>query len=259
MPRVLRAFAVLAVIGVAWLLAWRSAQRVEIAGRAQREAEAARATAARQDALRAADGVEPGAPMRVLLRVEPAVLDCGDLVPDVLTTRTVTLRNLTDQPVRVVRAVSECGCTAPNAPQDPIPASGSVQAEIQIRPGATQGERLSKRVTFEVAGGLPASCMVQGVGGIYLQFAPTTLQAPADDVAEPPPGEITLESRVGVHFEITEVDPSIEQDAPSRPDLRQVVRIDWKLWREAGRPMQVRIVTDHAGAPPITVVLRRHG
>jgi hypothetical protein len=40
--------------------------------------------------------------------------------------------------------------------------------------------------------------------------------------------------------------------------VRQVVRIDWKLWREAGRPFQVRITTDHAGAPPISVVIRRH-
>jgi hypothetical protein len=255
MHRALRALAVLAVVGVAWLLAWRHSQQAALARRAQAQ-DAAASKAPIDEATPGAS--EPSAPLHELVRVEPATLDFGDLVPDLITVRSVTLRNLSDHPVRITRAVSDCGCTAPSAPTGPIPAGGAVETEIQMRPGSTQGERLTKRVTFEVEGGLPAFCTVTGQVGMYLQCAPLALQAPADSVADAPPGEITLESRVDIPFEVTEVDPSIEVDAPSQPATRQVVRIDWKLWREAGRPMQVRIVTDHAGAPPITVVLRRH-
>ena len=256
MDRALRALGVLAVVGVAWLLAWRYSQQAAMARRAQAQ-HAATTQGAASDAT-AAVASEPGAVLRELVRVEPATLDFGDLVPDLITVRSVTLRNMSDQPVRIVRAVSDCGCTAPTAPTAPIPPGGAVETEIQMHPGTTQGERLNKRVTFEVEGGLPAFCAVTGVVGMYLQCAPMTLDAPADASADAPPGEITLESRVDIPFEVTEVDPSIEVDAPSRPATRQVVRIDWRLWREAGRPMQVRIVTDHAGAPALTVVLRRH-
>ena len=253
MSRAPRAFLVLLMVGVAWLLAWRHAQQVSSERRTQRTEGHAESPA---PALRTPS--EPDAPLRELVRVEPSTLDFGDLVPDLVVTRSVTLRNLSDRPVRILRAVSDCGCTAPTAPVDPIPAGGSVETDIQMRPGSTQGERLSKRVTFEVEGGLPASCAVTGVVGMYLDCTPLTLEAPPDSRQDAPPGEIVLESRVGIHFEVTEVDPSIEMDALSRPETRQVVRIDWELWREAGRPMQVRIVTDHAGAPTVTVTIRRH-
>lgn len=252
MHRVPRAIAVLVVIGLAWLLAWRHAQQADLQRKAQRASVPAQAEPPPSPAS------EPGEPLRELVRVEPATLDFGDLVPSLLVTRSVTLHNLSDRPVRIVRAVSDCGCAAPTAPAGPIPPGGSVQTDIDVRPGAVQGERMSKRVTFEVQGGLPATCTVTGVIGTYLRCTPTVLDAPPASQVDAPPGEIVIESRVDVHFEVTEVDPSIEVDAVSRPATRQVVRIDWKLWREAGRPMQVRLVTDHADAPELTVVLRRH-
>lgn len=253
MSRASRAFVVLLVIGFAWLMAWRHAQQAQAERRAQRVAEPVETAASIPPAT-----IEPGTPLRELVRVEPATLDFGDLVPDLVVTRSVTLHNLSDRPVRILRAVSDCGCTAPTAPTAPIPAGGAVETDIQMRPGSTQGERLSKRVTFEVEGGLPAACTVTGVVGTYLDCTPLTLDAPADSQQDAPPGKIALESRVGIHFEVTEVDPSIEMDAISRPETRQVVRIDWKLWREAGRPMQVKVVTDHAGAPTVAITIRRH-
>lgn len=257
MNRMLASIAVLAAVLVAALLAWRMG-RV-----AQLERDKVTATMKAVQAAREAERLEveatmkPGEPLVERLRVEPATVDFGDLLPDIQASRTVRLHNVGDRPLRVLRAVADCGCTTPSVPLGPIPAGGSIETEITVRPGFTQGTKLSKRVTYEVEGALPAFCMVEGVVGTYIRFTPTSLDAPgagADAVA----GEITLESALGIPFTVTEVEPSIDADAPVEPSVRQVVRIDWKLWREAGRPMQVTITTDHAGAPPISVVIRRH-
>lgn len=257
MNRMLASIAVLVAVLVAALLAWRTG-RV-----AQLEREKVTATMKAVQAAREAERLEaeaaakPGEPLVERLRVEPAVVDFGDLLPDIQVSRPVRLHNIGDRPVRVLRAVADCGCTTPSAPTEPIPPGGSVETEISVRPGVTQGTKLSKRVTYEVEGALPAFCTVEGVVGTYIRCAPTTLDAPAEG-ATTAAGEITLESAVGIPFTVTEVEPSIEVDGPVEPAVRQVVRIDWKLWREGGRPMQVTITTDHAGAPPISVVIRRH-
>ena len=126
-----------------------------------------------------------------------------------------------------------------------------------MRPGLTQGTRLSKRVTYEIEGALPAFCRVEGMVGSYIRCTPMILDAPAAGV-ELPPAEIELRSMTGIPFTVTEVEPSIESDGPTEPALRQLVHIDWRLWREAGRPLQVTISTDHSGAPAIPIVIRRH-
>jgi len=192
------------------------------------------------------------------VRVEPATIEVGELAPESRVTRTVRLRNVSDRAVRVLRAIADCSCTASTVPQEPIPAGGSVDTEITVQPGTTQGVRLSKRITFEVEDALPASCIVEGSVGTWLRWSPTALDAPAEG-ADLPPAEIAIESAVGAPFTVTEVDPAIETDDPADPAVRQVVHIDWALWREAGRPMQLTITTDHRGAPPVRVVIRRHG
>lgn len=257
MNRMLASIAVLAAVLVAALLAWRMG-RVAQLEREKVTASIKAVQAAREaERLEAEASVKPGEPLVERLRVEPATVDFGDLLPDIQVSRAVRLHNIGDRPIRVLRAVADCGCTTPSVPMEPIPVGGSVETEITVRPGFTQGTKLSKRVTYEVEGALPAFCTVEGVVGTYIRCSPTSLDAPAA-AAEAPAGEIVLESALGIPFIVTEVDPSIDADAPVEAGIRQVVRIDWKLWREAGRPMQVTIKTDHAGAPPIAVVIRRH-
>lgn len=256
MNRLLASIAVLAAVLVAALLAWRTGRMAEIE-REKVTASVKAVQAAREaERLEAAAAARPGEPVVERLRVEPAVVEFGDLLPDIQVSRTVRLHNIGDRPIRVLRAVADCGCTAPSVPLEPIPAGASIETEISVRPGVTQGSKLSKRVTYEVEGALPAFCTVEGTVGTYIRFAPATLDAPVDG-KESGPGEVTLESALGIPFTVTEVEPSIDADAPVEASARQIVRIDWKLWREAGRPMQVTITTDHAGAPPITLVIRR--
>jgi len=257
MNRLLASIAVLAAILVAALLAWRTGRMAQIE-REKVTASVKAVQAAREaERLEAEASARPGETLVERLRVEPPVVDFGDLLPDIQVSRSVRLHNIGDRPIRVLRAVADCGCTTPSVPLEPIPVGASIETEISVRPGVTQGSKLSKRVTYEVEGALPAFCMVEGTVGTYIRFTPTALDAPVDG-RETGPGEITLESALGIPFTVTDVEPSIDADAPVEASARQVIWIDWKLWREAGRPMQVTITTDHAGAPPMTVVIRRH-
>lgn len=257
MNRLLASIAVLAAVLVAALLAWRTGRMTQIEREKVTASMKAVQEARESERLAAEAAARPGEPLIERLRVEPATLDFGDLLPEIQVGRTVTLRNIGDRPLRVLRAVADCSCTSPSVPREPIPAGGSVEAEIMVRPGASQGTKFLKRVTYEVEGALPAMCTVTGEVGTYIRFTPAVLDAPAAGV-DAKPGEITLESALGIAFTVTEVEPAIDADAPIEFAARQVVRIDWKLWREAGRPLQVTITTDHAGAPPISVVIRRH-
>jgi hypothetical protein len=191
-----------------------------------------------------------------LVQVEPAVVDLGECMPEVAVTRSVTIRNLTDKPVRILRAVADCGCTTSTVPVQPIAPRASAAVEIAMRPGADQGVDLKKRVTFDVEGGLPASCTVTGTVGRYISCTPTTIDAPAE-VAGAPPGEIILQSERDTPFIVTEVDPSIEVEVAASPAVRQVIHVDWTAWQEADRPFRVNITTNHPGSPKFGVTIRR--
>lgn len=256
MNRMVSAIALLAAVLVASLLAWRAGEQARLVRAAEAEREAAVRAAKDLERLNQEATGRPGEPLIERLRVEPAVIDFGELLPDVVTSRPVRLHNIGDRPIRVLRAVADCSCTTPSVPMDPIPPGASVDADIMVRAGNTQGTRLVKRVTYEVEGALPAFCTVEGDVRSYIRCTPTTLQAPASGV-DAPSGEIALESALDIPFSVTEVDPAIEADGPVEFAVRQTLRIDWRAWREAGRPLQVTITTDHAGAPPITVVIRR--
>ena len=258
MNRMLASIAVFAAVLVAALLAWRAGEQSRM--RRQADASGAAAVRAAEERMRleSESAPRPGEALVERLRVEPATLDFGDLLPDIQVSRSVRLHNIGDRPLRVTRAVADCGCATPSAPDGPIPAGASVEVEVTLRPGVTQGTTLSKRVTWEVDGALPAHCTVRGVVGSFLKCTPSVLDAPAD-AASAPEGEITLASAIEVPFTVTEVDPSIEVEGALEPAVRQVLHIDWKLWREAGRPLQVMVTTDHPGVPPIPVIIRRHG
>lgn len=203
--------------------------------------------------------VKPPPPVVItetLVQVEPAVVDLGDCMPEVAVTRSVTIRNLTDKPIRIVRAVADCGCTTSTVPAQPIAPRASAAVEITMRPGADQGVDLRKRVTFDVEGGLPVSCTVMARVDRYIDCSTTTIDAPAE-IAGAQPGEIVLTSARNTPFTVTDVEPSIEVDAPMSPATRQVVRIDWKAWQDADRPFRVSITTNHPGSPKFGVTIRR--
>lgn len=212
---------------------------------------------------RAADATPPSLPpaseqAKPKLEFDPPLLDLGALVPEVPTTGKVKIRNATDKPVRIVRAVANCSCTKPNWPTEVIAPGTVAETDITMTPGVQQGVKLVKVVSFEIEGGGLENYTVQGDVGLFLTMDPESLKAPAtpaDDAATP--AEFTLKSEDGTPFKVVSIEPAIGVSPGAEPALKQTVTIDWAKWRDQKRPIKVTIKTDHPKAPTFNPVLKR--
>lgn len=211
----------------------------------------------------AADTTPPSQPpaaeqSKPKLEFDPPVLDLGALVPEVSTTGKVKIRNATDKPIRIVRAVANCSCTKPNWPTQVIAPGTAAETDITMTPGVQQGVKLVKVVSFEIEGGGIENYTVQGDVGLFLTMEPESLKAPAtpeEDAATP--SEFTLKSEDGTPFKVVSIEPAIGVSPGTEPALKQTVTIDWAKWREQKRPIKVTIKTDHPKAPTFNPVLKR--
>lgn len=192
------------------------------------------------------------------LEFDPPLLDLGALVPEVATTGKVKIRNTTDKPIRIVRAVANCSCTKPNWPTEVIAPGSAAETDITMTPGVQQGVKLVKVVSFEIEGGGVENYTVQGDVGLFLTLEPESLKAPAtpeEDSATP--SEFTLKSEDGTPFMVVSIEPAIGVSPGTEPALAQTVTIDWAKWRDQKRPIKVSIKTDHPKAPTFVPVLKR--
>lgn len=191
------------------------------------------------------------------LRIEPAELDMGDLLPNTPVEKSVRLTNTGTTPLLVRKALADCGCTTPTWPSEPIPPGASVDTLITMDAGNQQGVELVKRVTFDLEGGDPAFLTVKGRVGSYLSFEPTTLEGPTDEAAALPASTVTVRSVDGKPFTVIAVDPPVSKPLATSPALEQTVEIDWEVWRTSGKPVRVGIETDHPIGPPLGILIRR--
>ena len=189
--------------------------------------------------------------------VEPSNLEFGELIPGTPSSRTVTLRNVTDREIRLSSALPSCGCTTVDWPRGPIPAGGTAEATVTMTAGDSQGERLVKSVAFLVQGASPTVITVQGTVGTFVSCEPRMLEAPPEREASPASGVVRLEAGDGVPFRVVRVQPAIAATLPGDAATVQSVPIDWLRWRALDRPDYVEITTDHPKAPTFTVTLRR--
>lgn len=189
-----------------------------------------------------------------VIRFEPPILDLGEMTAEISKTASVTVFNITDQPVVISRLVPSCGCTTAKAPTDPIPPGGSVEIPITLKPGPRQGVTLSKRVTFQLEGQPPVVLTVTGNVPEYVSISPDLLTA---DSENPDSGVVTLKSTDGAPFRITGVLPPVVLDYGDEAKVEHVVHIDWAEWEKAGSPIRVGFTTDHPKAPSLSAMIKR--
>lgn len=191
------------------------------------------------------------------LVVQPTTLDMGDLVPDQTVTKRVKLTNRGSKPLTITNAVADCSCTTPTWPSEPIAPGATVETDISIKPGLKQGVSLTKRVTFSVEGGEPVSMTVIGKVGLFIKQSTDMIIAPADDVATPDAGTITLEGADGNAFKIESVEPAFVSTTLGTTGLHHTISVDWVKWREMKKPLKITILTNHPKTPELVVMVRR--
>ena len=117
------------------------------------------------------------------IHFEPPIADMGEMIADVPKTITIKIKNVTDKPIRISKAIPGCGCTTPNWPKDPIAPGATGDCEITLRPGPKQGIKLSKKVTFQIEGHAPVVLSVEGDVVAYVTMTPDIIESPADAAA----------------------------------------------------------------------------
>ncbi len=190
-----------------------------------------------------------------VLKIEPEVLDLGEMMVDTAKTAKVKLINISDKPVIVTKAVTSCGCTTAGAPKDPIPVGGSAEVDITLKPGPKAGVPISKRVTFQIEGHTPMMVTVQGTVPAFITMTPDMLEGPAE--GKTTEGAITFKCLDGTPFKITSAVPPIVPDISPEAKAEQVVHVDWKAWDETGRTIKLTFSTDHPKVPSLSVLIRR--
>ncbi len=203
-----------------------------------------------------ADQQVPSGPPPIVF--EPAILNLGEMQADIPKTGKLIIRNVTDKPVTIARAIPGCGCTTANAPKDPIPAGGSTEMEITLKPGPKQGVKLSKRVTFQIEGAAPIILTVEGDVAAYVTISPDMIEGPAK--ANDPgklDGKLVVAAADGQAFKVTGVNPPVILNINPDASTEHVMNIDWAKWEEQGRAMKVTIATDHPKASAVSVMIKR--
>lgn len=189
---------------------------------------------------------------------DPPVLNLGEMQADVPKTGMIKIRNVTDKPVTIARAVPGCGCTTANAPKDPIAPGSFAEMEITLKPGPKQGVTMSKRVTFQIDGAAPVILTVEGQVVAYVTVTPDAIEGPdKPESAKADSGKIVLAAVDKQAFKITAVNPPVVQAIADTASQEHILQVDWQKWQDQGRPIKLTIATDHPKAASLSVMVKR--
>ncbi len=191
-----------------------------------------------------------------VVEFDPPIADMGEMVAGIAQSMTVKIRNISKEPIRITKAIANCGCTTPSWPKDPIAPGATGDIEVSMKPGEKAGIRMSKQVTFQFENHPPATLKVEGDVIAYVTIAPDMLSEPSE-AAMGEKTEVVLESTDGAAFLVTSVAPPVIKNLPTEAATRHVLEFDWATWRETGRQMRVTFSTDNPKAPRLTTVVRR--
>lgn len=190
---------------------------------------------------------------------DPPILNLGEMQADVPKTGKLTIKNISDKPVTIARAIPGCGCTTANAPKDPIPVGGSTEMEITLKPGPKQGVHLSKRVTFQIDGAAPIVLTVEGDVAAYVTVTPDVIEGAAKvgENTTATDGKLVVAAADGQAFKVTGANPNILGAYSPDAAKEHILNIDWAKWDEQGRAIKLTISTDHPKAAAVSVMIKR--
>jgi ankyrin repeat protein len=174
------------------------------------------------------------------LSVEPKVLDFGDVHRGDVFRKTITLTNISQRPVTIVRAAANCGCTVPSFPTEPIEPGQSVEVTIEFTPKAIgNATSLVRFFLSDQLGDVQASVIAKVLSPITITPELYRVDA-AEDV------QVVLESTDGEPFRIMGVDPEIIEGIDDVARARHELTLSAeKIRLYQNRNTAVRFYVDH--------------
>lgn len=188
-----------------------------------------------------------GATTSLPLLVEPATLDFGPMEKGVTKKATVTLTNLTDEPITVLKATTSCGCTVADVPEAPIPPGGKTEVSISLKAKGKAGRPMTRSVKFLLEDGETVIPLTVRAKVIQLMtFSPPRFEYHLDQ--DQP---VTLSSNDDRAFRVLGVQPPILDGVTSKSAEQHALVLSVEKWKAHGEPRSVRLTLDH---PDKTVV-----
>jgi ankyrin repeat protein len=184
---------------------------------------------------------------------EPAILELGQIPTGESKVGTVTLMNKGDQPMKLGRPKSSCGCTAvQKIAGEMIQPGESRDVEINMKGGTAQRD-LNKTVTFIVEGQPPLVVRVNASAVSFVEVEPAVIGPEAT-----PDGVITLKSIDDQPFTVINMlPPVLSADAFStEPSSEVQVTIPWERFKELGMRHKVVFDTDHPKCQKVYVTVQ---
>ncbi|MEE8243511.1 MAG: DUF1573 domain-containing protein [Pseudomonadales bacterium] len=218
-------------------------------------AETVEAVPAPEDASEAVS-TDAGAAYREIgpLRIEPGELDFGQVQAGVKLQGQVQLTNISNEPVRILKAKTSCGCTVASVPKEAFGPGESISVEVQFTPNGKPGARASKTVRFileESENPIPLSVTAELVE--FVRIEPAKLQLPLKEDQT-----ITLHATDGETFKILAAEPegavTFSADGAS---VTQSLIVDHTVFDSAKPSRQLTISLDHPRVKSITIPVQR--
>ena len=192
-----------------------------------------------------------------VLRFSPEVLDLGELSASTPAHATVTVTNISSQPVTVKEIKAGCGCTKTSeAPKEPVAPGASFTVQLTMDPGKRTGLEFTKAVHVILADGWKETLQLKGRVKTVLRADPAVIDlGVAADGGTP---AVTLNSVDGKDFTITSVVPEgmLGSGALRSAGGRGEFGIDLAAWERAGQPSSLVLTTDRADAPEVAVPVK---
>ena len=172
--------------------------------------------------------------------LEPISLDLGSFSTSEKKTGSVTLKNTGDEPVTIISAKASCGCTTSDFKNNTVLEAGESTDITVTMDGKGKARKLSKTVTFNVAGypSLKLPVLAESIEYVTLDVDRLVID---EDTGK---STVTLTSIDGEPFKVLSIHPAIAE-LPTEFASTQQLHINWNKFWDVVTTTKVTIRVDH--------------
>ena len=186
-----------------------------------------------------------------VITAEPTSLELGSFSTTETESGTITITNTSDQPVRILSAKGNCGCTTPEFRPNTVLGPGESSAVTIRLKGGPLPRKLDKQVTFNIEGYPPLRVPVRGESIQYIAMEPEQLSI--DDM---PDGRLVLRSIDDTPFTVTSALPEIITSLPSEAAVEHEIFLDWDQFIAEARSTKITFFFDHPKCDQVITSIR---
>lgn len=193
-------------------------------------------------------------PADLIIRVDPKIVDLGDINKGDKQTFTVKLFNISDTAVSIPRSFASCGCTVPQVSGDPIAPEESIEVEVIFNAKSVGPQQTI--VTFYLSDKLGDVQLI-----VKANVLPVIVIDPEQyDLKMTKDLVVTLKSTDGIPFKINAADPEVIIGIDGEARLEHKVTLSAKhMANFQNRNRMIRIYVDHPRTQAVLLKSNKFG